>query len=97
MFLILLLVHLECLLVSSGQLSCEEISAACSHVVGGGDSVQHAAGDRRAGSTERREPQSAGDPAGARGEPADVGERQRGAGEVWHHPPVAGEYRARAE
>lgn len=59
--------------------------------------MQHAAGDRRAGGTERRELQSAGEPAGAQGEPAHVRERQRGAGEVRHHPPITGEDRAGAE
>lgn len=59
--------------------------------------MQHAAGDRRAGGAARREPQSAGEPAGAHGEPAGGGERQRGAGEERHHPPITGEDRAGAE
>lgn len=59
--------------------------------------MQHAAGDRRARGTERREPRSAGEPSGAAGESAGVGERQRGAGEERHHPPITGEDRAGAE
>lgn len=68
-----------------------------SHVVGGGDSVHHAAGDRGAGGAERGEPQSAGEPAGGSGEPSGVWERQRGAGEERHHHPNAGEDRSGAE
>lgn len=59
--------------------------------------MQHAAGDRRARGAERREPRPAGEPAGAAGDSADVRERQRGAGEEWHRPPVTGEDRARAK
>ena len=80
-----------------GQLLWQEEPHSWSHVVRGGDSVQHAAGDRRAGGAERREPGPAGEPAGAAGESADVRERQRGAGEERHRPPVTGEDRAGAE
>lgn len=59
--------------------------------------MQHAAGDCRARGAERREPRPAGEPAGAAGDSADVRERQRGAGEERHRPPVTGEDRARAE
>lgn len=64
--------------------------------------MQHAAGDRRAGSSERGEPQFAGRPAGGDGEPPGVSRRwrrrrRRGAGEEQHHPTVAGEDRAGAE
>lgn len=53
--------------------------------------MQHSAGDRRAGGAQRREPQSAGEPAGG------GRERQRGAGEERHRPPITGEDRAGAE
>lgn len=61
--------------------------------------MQHAAGDRRAGSSERGEPQFAGRPAGGDGEPPGVSRRRRrrGAGEEQHHLTVAGEDRAGAE
>lgn len=59
--------------------------------------MQHAAGDRGAGGTEGREPQSAGEPAGGGGEPPGVRERQRGAGEERHRAQNAGEDRAGAE
>jgi len=79
------------------QVFLEEEPRSGSHVVGGGDSVQHPAGDRRAGSSERREPQPAGEPAGGDGEPAGGGQWQRWAGEERHHPPITGEDRAGAE
>lgn len=53
--------------------------------------MQHSAGDRRPGGAERREPQSAGESAGG------DGERQCGAGEERHRPPITGADRAGPE
>lgn len=58
--------------------------------------MQHTAGDCGPGGAEGGELQSAGEPAGSDGEPASLGDWQRGAGEEWHHPPVTGEDRAGA-
>lgn len=59
--------------------------------------MQYAAGDCRAGGTERRKLQSAGEPAGAPGEPADAGARQCEAGKMQHPASVPGEDRAGSE
>lgn len=59
--------------------------------------MQYAAGDCRAGGAERRELQPTGEPAGARGEPADPGARQCETGKMQHPPSVPGEDRPGSE
>lgn len=59
--------------------------------------MQYAAGDCRAGGAEGRKLQPTREPAGARGEPADVGARQCETGKMQHPPSVPGEDRAGAE